>query len=66
MTITKEYCDRCGKEVKSNPVSPRLFPIICKSPKGYIRFRESPTYSESNHVVCKECLEDFWAWWYKK
>lgn len=63
MTITKEYCDRCGKEVESEPLRMALFPIICRSPKCYIRFRERLDYTEKTKMVCEKCLEEFWTWW---
>ncbi len=65
MTITKEYCDRCGKEVKSGPLDRALFPIICKSPKYHIRFSENYDYCERSRMICKECMKDYWDWWKK-
>ena len=65
MIITKEYCDRCGKEVKSGPLDQKLFPIICRSGKAYIRFRQKLAFTEETKMVCEECLKDFHAWWNK-
>ena len=63
MTITKEYCDRCGKQVDSEPLNCKLLPIICRSPKRYIRFRDKPGYIETTHMVCEDCMNGFIKWW---
>ena len=62
MQITKEYCDRCGKEIKTGS-GRRLYPIVTLKPKSYIRFREEIDYTETNHMVCADCLNQFKAWW---
>lgn len=63
MTVTKEYCDRCGEEVKSEPLSYKLFPIRHYSQKNYIRFSKRLNYTEQTYMVCEKCLRDFWKWW---
>ena len=63
MTITKEYCDRCGKEVESGPLDHKLFSIICRSPRYHIRFRDNFDYSETTKMICENCMKDFWKWW---
>lgn len=63
MIIAKEYCDRCGKEVNSEPLNMKLFPIICKSARNYFRFRDNPVYAEKTRMVCEDCLNEFMNWW---
>ena len=63
MTITKEYCDRCGKEVESGPLDQKLFAIMCRSPQYHIRFRDKFGYSETTKMVCENCMKEFWKWW---
>ena len=63
MTITKEYCDRCGKEVESGPLDQKLFTIIWKSPKHYICFRDHMSFRETAKMVCEDCLKELWVWW---
>jgi DNA-directed RNA polymerase subunit RPC12/RpoP len=63
MIITKEYCDRCGKEVKSGPLDAKLFYIKCKSQRSFIYFRDNLAYSETLKEVCENCISEFWDWW---
>lgn len=63
MKVTKEYCDKCGKEVKGRPWVQKLFPIICKSPRHYLCFRDNLVYSETTKEICEECYKEFLKWW---
>lgn len=65
MQIVTEYCDRCKKEINNDPLKHKLFPIICKKPKAYIRFTtvSEGMYCETRREVCQDCLKDFKKWW---
>ena len=66
MTVTKEFCDRCGKEVKNEALEMKLFPIILKEPKAYLRFRSKIDWSETTKMICEDCLRELIEWWENK
>jgi len=63
MQVTKEYCDKCGKEIDNGPLENRSFPIIYGRQKGLIRFRDRVNYIETTKTVCEKCLKQFLEWW---
>ena len=65
MRITKEYCDRCGREVTNNkPLSQNLYKLVCRTPKyGFLHFRERSEFYEKTELVCEDCLKEFLVWW---
>ena len=66
MIITREYCDRCGKEVESSPLERKLVPIICRTVKYRICFSDRSDTIEKTRMVCDDCIKEFRNWWSKK
>lgn len=66
MIITREYCDRCGKEVERDPLDRKMFPIICRTVKHGICFSDRVDTIETTKMVCDDCIKEFRNWWSKK
>ena len=68
MKITKEYCDRCHKEVINEEALDKQGYILTafKRKPNLLRFSERPSYFETTHIVCYDCYKQFIEWWANK
>lgn len=68
MKITKEYCDRCGKEiVHEDALNYGGISIHVSKPKyTFIEFYDKTKFCEVLNIICDECADEFYEWWGKR
>ena len=62
MIQTREFCDRCGKEVNSLPLSRGLIRIFVRKQTVKLFFPQEIGFHEEPHEICLGCLRSLNEW----
>lgn len=63
MVETREFCDRCGKEVTKGILGRGLMRFVVKKQKVKLFFAQGVGFTELPHEICLDCLRSLNEWY---